>query len=133
LHTNFTDKDYFMENSVATLLTPRKSSFLPFEPTANRIKVSLHHLIDELLDNLQPLAHNRNNVIHNGVPKGLCFVLEENFLAYRLWTLLGKAVRASHNELIHVLALVDDHHTTIAVKGAGSDLAVSIPNTRLAF
>jgi signal transduction histidine kinase len=125
-------KNYFMKSRVLHLFSSRKTSFLPYEPTNRRIKVSLHQLINDLLTNLQPLAHNRNNVIHNGVPQGLCFVAEENFLAYRLWTLLGNALHARNNANIHVLALVDDHQTTIAVKGVASHLAVSIPNNRLA-
>lgn len=122
-----------MKNRLLSISTPRKkSSFLPFEPTSRRIKVSIHQLINDLLTNLQPLAQNRNNVIHNGVPQGLCFVAEENFLAYRLWNLLGSALHARHNANIHVLALVDDHQTTISVRGVENPLAFTIPNTRLA-
>jgi hypothetical protein len=57
-------------------------SFLPFEPTDRRVKVSLYQLINDLLANLQPLASNRNNVLHNGVPQGLCFAAQENLLAF---------------------------------------------------
>jgi signal transduction histidine kinase len=121
-----------MKNRLSNLFASSKSSFLPFEPTHRRIKVSLHQLINDLLASLQPLAHNRNNVIHNGVPQGLCFVAEENLLAYRLWNLLGNALQTRQNERIHVLALVDDHQTTISVKNAGHQFALTIPNTRLA-
>jgi len=117
---------------LSNLFASRKSSFLPFEPTHRRIKVSLHHLINDLLTGLQPLNRNRNNEIHNGVPKGLCFIAEENRLAYALWNLLTTALRTHQNEQIHVLALVDDHQTTISVKNAGHQFALSIPNTRLA-
>jgi signal transduction histidine kinase len=108
-----------------------KSSFLPFEPTNRRIKVSLHQLVNDLLASLQPLALNRNNVLHNGVPRGLCFVAEENLLAFNLWNLLGSALHARQNANIHVLALVDDHKTTISVKGEGANLAFSICNSLL--
>lgn len=131
------------------------------------MKVSLHHLLNDLLASLQPLARKRNNVVHNGVPKGLCFIAEENHLAYVLWNLLGSIVQTKQNESIHVQALVDDDHTTIAFRDAGSwftrafaaefpkwqtaaariggrinvsnnglsgsQLAFSIPNTRLAI
>ena len=110
-----------------------RSSFLPFQPTNRRIKVSLHQLINDLLASLQPLTHNRTDVIHNGVPQGLCFIAEENLLAYKLWNLLGNALRTRQNEPIHVLALVDDHQTTISVKNAAHNFAISIPNTRLAL
>ena len=122
-----------MKNRFSNLFAARKSSFLPFEPTNRRIKVSLHQLINDLLTSLQPPACNRNNVIHNGVPQGLCFIAEENLLAYKLWYLLGNALRTRQNEPIHVLALVDDHHTTISVKNAAHNFAFSIPNTRLAW
>ena len=104
---------------------------IPFQPTARRIKVSLHQLINDLLTGLQPLARNRNNVLHNGVPRGLYFVAEENLLAFTLWNLLGNAVHDRQNETIHVITLVDDHKTTIAVKGDGTDLNFSICNSRL--
>ncbi|HEV3324015.1 MAG TPA: hypothetical protein VG052_00370 [Puia sp.] len=120
-----------MKNRLSNLFSSRNSSFLPFEPTNRHIKVSLHQMINDLLTGLQPLAHNRNNVLHNGVPQGLYFVAEENLLAFTLWNLLGNAVHARQNANIHVLALVDDQKTTIAVKGDGTDLAFSICNSRL--
>jgi signal transduction histidine kinase len=120
-----------MKNRLSNLFSSRKSSFLAFEPTNRKIKVSLHQLINDLLASLQPLAHNRNNVLHNGVPQGLCFVAEENLLAFNLWKLLGSALHARQNTNIHVLALVDDHKTTIAVKGDGTNLAFSICNSLL--
>lgn len=98
----------------------RGTSFLAFEPTQRRIKVSLHHLIDDLLASIQPLARKRNNTLHNGVPQGLCFIAEENLMAYVLWNLLGSIVHNKQNESIHVQALVDDDNTTIAFKNAGS-------------
>jgi len=120
-----------MKNRSSNHNSSGKSSFLPFEPTNRHIKVSLHQLINDLLASLQPLARNRNNVLHNGVPQGLCFVAEENLLAYNLWNLLGSALHTRQNANIHVLALVDDHKTTIAVKGDGANLAFSICNSRL--
>jgi signal transduction histidine kinase len=122
-----------MKNRLSKLFGSRKSSFLPFEPTNRRIKVSLHQLINDLLTSLQPLARSRNNVILNGVPQGLCFIAEENMLAFKLWNLLGHALQSHHNERIHVFALVDDHQTTISVENAGQNYALSIPNTRLAI
>jgi signal transduction histidine kinase len=110
-----------------------RSSFLPFEPTNRRIKVSIHHLINDLLASLQHLSHSRNNFIHNGLPEGLCFIAEENLLASKLWNLLCNALRTRQNEPIHVLALVDDHQTTISVKNAAHNFAISIPNSRLAL
>jgi hypothetical protein len=131
-----------MKNRFSNFLASRKSSFLPFQPTNRRIKVSLHQLINDLLAGLQPLARNRNDVIHNdsihngiihnGVPQGLCFIAEENLLAYKLWNLLTTALRTRQNEPILVLALVDDHQTTISVKNAAHNFAISIPNSRLA-
>jgi signal transduction histidine kinase len=122
-----------MKNRLSNLFTSRKSSFLSFEPTNRRIKISIHQLINDLLTCLQPLSHNRNNVIHNGLPEGLCFIAEENILASKLWNLLVNALRTRQNEPIHVLALVDDHQTTISVKNAAHNFAISIPNTRLAL
>lgn len=121
-----------MKNRLSNLFSSRKSSFLPFQPTNRRIKVSLHQLINDLLANLQPLARNRNHVIHNGVPQGLCFIAEEHKLAYNIWSLLGKAISTLPNEPIHVLALVDDHQTIISIKNTVHNYAFTIPNSRLA-
>jgi signal transduction histidine kinase len=129
----YTAKYHFMKNRLSNLFSSRKSSFLAFEPTNRLIKVSLHQLINDLLANLQPLAHNRNNVLHNGIPQGLCFVAEENLLAFNLWNLLSSALYTRQNANIHVLALVDDNKTTISVKGDSADLAFSICNSRLTF
>jgi signal transduction histidine kinase len=131
LQINSTANDRFMKNRLSNLFSSAKSPFLAFEPTNRNIKVSVHQLINDLLASLQPLAHNRNNVLHNGVLQGLCFVAEENLLALKLWNLLGSALHARQNTNIHVLALVDDHKTTIAVKGAGTNLAFSICNSLL--
>jgi signal transduction histidine kinase len=120
-----------MKNRLSNLFSSRKSSFLAFEPTNRPIKVSLHQLINDLLATLQPLARNRNNVLHNGVPQGLCFVAEENLLAFNLWNALRSALHARQNTNIHVLALVDDQKTTISVKGEGTNLAFSICNSLL--
>jgi signal transduction histidine kinase len=122
-----------MKNRLSNLFSSRQSPFLSFEPTSRHIKVSLYQLINDLLTNLQPLARNHNNVLHNGVPQGLCFVAEENLLAFNLWNLLGNALRGRQNANIHVLALVDDHKTTITVKGDSTNLAFSICNSRLTF
>jgi signal transduction histidine kinase len=122
-----------MKNRFSNLFATRKSSFLPFEPTHRRIKVSLHQLINDLLASLQPLAHSRNNIILNGVPQGLCFIAEENILAFKIWNLLGHALQAQHNDRIHVFALVDDHQTTISVRNANQNFGLNIPNTRLAL
>jgi hypothetical protein len=98
--------------------------------------VSLHQLIDDLSSSLQPLMKRRNNVVHNGVPRGICFIAEENLLAYVLWNLLGSLVHGKQNESIHVQALVDDDHTTIAFKNVGSwftrSIAAEFPKWQLA-
>jgi hypothetical protein len=96
----------------------RKTSL--FEPSTRRIKVSLHQLVNDLLTSLQPLAMKRNNVVLNGVPQGLCFIAEENILAYVLWNLIGSVINNKENECIHVQTLVDDDRTMICVKDAGT-------------
>ena|ERR1700761_5378553 len=91
-----------------------------YQPSANRIKVSLHQLVEDLLIGLDPLARKNNNVIINGIPRGLCFVAEENVLAYVLWNLLITVVTEKKNECIHIHTLVDDQRTMICVNDAGT-------------
>jgi len=97
-----------------------------YQPSANRIKVSLHQLVEDLLIGLDPLARKNNNVIINGVPRGLCFLAEENVLAYVLWNLLSSVVAEKKNECIHVHTLVDDQRTIICVNDAGTYLYRSL-------
>ncbi|MBS1601055.1 MAG: HAMP domain-containing histidine kinase [Bacteroidetes bacterium] len=106
--------------------TAQKSPVVPFEPSSRRIKVSLHQLVNDLLASLQPLAMKRNNVVLNGIPEGLCFVAEENLMAYILWNMLNTVVSNKKNECIHVLTLVDDDRTMICVRDAGTYLYRSL-------
>lgn len=122
-----------MKNLFNNHRSSTESPFLPFQPSSRRIKVSLHHLINDLLASLQPLARIRNNVLHNGIPQGLCFVAEENLLALHLWNFLDGVLNTRQNERIHVIALVDDHHTTISIKGAPHPYTVRLPNSHLAL
>src|ERR1700739_2625168 len=98
----------------------------PYQPTADRIKVSLHQLVEDLLIGLDPLARKNNNVIINGIPRGLCFLAEENIMAYVLWNLLSTVVAEKTNECIHVYTLVDDQRTMICVNDAGTYLYRSL-------
>jgi hypothetical protein len=108
--------------STLTSNAARKTPSLTFEPTTRRIKISLHQLINDLLTTLQPLARKRNNVVHNRVPQGLCFMAEENLLAYILWTLISSVINTNNNEAFQVNTLVDDDHTTICINDAGTYL-----------
>ncbi|HWB94474.1 MAG TPA: hypothetical protein VG605_21615 [Puia sp.] len=99
---------------------PRQTQLQPYQPSANRIKVSLHQLVDDLVTSLQPLAMKRNNVIVNGVPAGLSFIAEENVLAYVLWNMLTSVINEKKNECIHIQTLVDDDRTMICIKDAGN-------------
>ena len=104
----------------------RNTTSQPYEPSASRIKVSLHQLVDDLLVSLNPLAQKNNNIVVNGVPPGLCFIAEENILAYVLWNLLNTVVTEKKNECIHVNTLVDDNRTMICVNDAGTYLYRSL-------
>ena len=104
----------------------QKAAVVPFEPSSRRIKVSLHQLVNDLLASLQPLAMKRNNVVLNGVPQGLCFIAEENLMAYILWNMINTVVSSKKNECIHVQTLVDDDHTMICVRDAGTYLYRSL-------
>jgi len=113
-------KPLYMKSQSIFFGAPGQARLQPFQPTSNRIKVSLHQLVNDLLTSLQPLAMKRNNIILNGVPQGLCFVAEENVLAYVLWTMLSNVVNEKKNECIHVQTLVDDDRTMICIKDAGN-------------
>lgn len=94
--------------------------------TSKRIKVSLHQLTEDLLTSLRPLTEKNNNVILNGIPQGLCFIAEENLLAYILWNLLNTVNNENKNSMIQVQTLVDDDRTMICVNDAGTYLYRSL-------
>jgi hypothetical protein len=113
--------------SQATFFASSRNTTLPtYQPSANRIKVSLHQIVDDLLIGLDPLARKNNNVVTNGIPRGLCFVAEENVLAYVLWNLFSSVLTEKKNECIHIQILVDDHRTMICVNDAGTYLYRSL-------
>jgi hypothetical protein len=104
----------------------KKAGHLPFQPSYQCIKVSVHQLVNDLLASLQPLANKRNNLLVNGVPREMCFIAEENLFAYVLWNLISGVNDNKKNESIHVQTLVDDHRTMICVKDAGTYLYRSL-------
>lgn len=103
-----------------------KADLTPFQPSHRCIKVSLYQLVNDLLAGLQPLADQRNNVLVNGIPRELCFVAEENLLAYVLWNLISSVNNGKKNESIHVQTLIDDHRTIVGVRDAGTYLYRSL-------
>lgn len=97
----------------------RKAQNMPFQPSFQKIKVSLHQMINDLLTGLQPLAMQNNNIVLNGVPMGVSMFAEENLLAYVLWNMIVSTLQGRSNECIHVHTLVDNRRTMICVKEAG--------------
>src|SRR5262249_5810941 len=67
-----------------------------------------------------------DNVIVNGIPEGICFIAEENLLAYVLWNLLSTVIHSKQNECIYVQTLVDDERTFVCIKDAGTYLYRSL-------
>ncbi|HVU98383.1 MAG TPA: hypothetical protein VHE34_24330 [Puia sp.] len=115
-----------MKTILSTSLPTARPSLFSFEPNRSRTKVSLHNLVDQLLIGLQPLAMRRDNVVVNGIPEGICFIAEENLLAYVLWNLVSAVINTKQNECIYVQSLVDDERTFVGVKDAGTYLYRSL-------
>lgn len=104
----------------------RKAAPQLYVPSTQRIKVSLHQLVNELLAGLQPLAMENNNVVLNGIPEGMSFYAEENLLAYVLWNIISATVQNRKNECIHIHTLVDSQRTMICVQDAGFYLGTTL-------
>jgi hypothetical protein len=111
-----------MKTILTTTRPTRQPSLFNFDPSRSRTKVSLHNLVDQLLVGLQPLAMRRDNVVVNGIPEGICFLAEENLLAYVLWNLVSAVINSKQNECIYVQTLVDDERTFVGVRDAGTYL-----------
>ena len=84
------------------------------------MKVSLHHLVNQLLMGLQPLAMKRDNIILNGISEDLSIETDENLLAYVLWNLISSAVNSTKKECIHIVVLIGQDRMMICVKGTGT-------------
>jgi hypothetical protein len=95
--------------------------------------ISLHKLVNQLMQGLQPLAMRRGNVILNGIPDGISFFAEEKVLSQKLWDVISRAVNGSKNECLHVITLIADDSTTVCVKNRahGADASFSISNNFL--
>ncbi|MDO6432836.1 hypothetical protein Q4E93_19670 [Flavitalea sp. BT771] len=92
--------------------------------------ISLHQLVNQLMQRLQPLAMRRGNVILNGIPDGISFFAEEKMLTEKLWDVITRAVNGTKNECLHVITLIADDSTTVCVKdrGHGANASFSISN-----
>jgi len=129
-----------MKNLLLPLFNFRKNPTVRNDQAAQRgssscTKISLHLLVNQMLARLQPLAMKRGNVILNGTPNGLSFVMEENKLVTALWQLISGALTSRKNECIHIITLVADDSTTVCVKNSvqSADMSFRIPNALLAF
>jgi len=128
-----------MKNFLTSLFTPSKPHSVATElvsaGSSSCTKVSLHQMVNRLLTGLQPLAMRRGNVILNGTPDGLAFVMEENKLATALRQLISGALTNRKNECIHIITLVADDSTMVCIKNGiqGVDASYTIPNTLMAF
>ena len=95
--------------------------------------ISLHKLVNQLMQRLQPLAMRQGNVILNGIPDGISFFAEEKVLSQKLWDVITRAMNGTRNECLHVITLVADDSTTVCVKDRvpGADTSFSISNNYL--
>ena len=95
--------------------------------------ISLHKLVNQLMQRLQPLAMRQGNVILNGIPDGISFFAEEKVLSQKLWEVITRAMNGTRNECLHVITLVADDSTTVCVKDRvpGADTSFSISNNYL--
>lgn len=96
-----------------------------------KTQVSIHHMVNQLLAGLQPLALRRDTIILNGIPKDLTVLAEEDILAYTLGSLLDNAVSSRRNECIHIVAIAAEDRTMIGVKDAGTYYYQAISTDRL--
>ena len=85
-------------------------------PTQPEPKVSLHHLVSQLITSLQPLAVRRNNILLNDIPRDLAMDIDQQLVAYVLSELVNSAVNSTENQCIHIEAVVDNEHRMLRVK-----------------
>jgi len=85
-------------------------------PTQAEPKVSLHHLVSQLITSLQPLAVRRNNILLNDIPRDLAMDIDQQLVAYVLSELVNSAVNSTENQCIHIEAVIDNEHRMLRVK-----------------
>lgn len=85
-------------------------------PAQTDSKVSLHHLVSQLITSLQPLAVRRNNILLNDIPRDLAMDIDQQLVAYVLSELVNSAVNSTENQCIHIEAVIDNEHRMLRVK-----------------
>lgn len=81
--------------------------------------VSLHKLIDSLLNGLLPLVTGKKSFIINNVDRAFSLQADENVLAFVVGNLLSGAVNSTENGCIRVEAVVDEKGVQIKVRNDG--------------
>jgi C4-dicarboxylate-specific signal transduction histidine kinase len=98
---------------------------LPETPTAvhqtsTSTGVSLHKLVDQLMNSFLPLAVNHHSFIVNDVAENFDLYANEQVLAFVVGRLLNDAVSSSQSACIRIEAVKKDEGVQIRVRHNGS-------------
>jgi signal transduction histidine kinase len=98
---------------------------LPATPTiaqpSTSTSVSLHKLVDQLMNSFIPLAVNQHSFIINDVNETFQLDADEQVLAYVVGNLLNNAIACSHGACIRIEAVKESDGVHIRVRNNGSN------------
>jgi C4-dicarboxylate-specific signal transduction histidine kinase len=94
---------------------------LAFTQTTTSTAVSLHQLVDQLLNSFIPLAVTQKSFIINDVESTFQLYANEQVLAFVVGNLLNNAITSSHNACIRIEAVKKAEGIQIRVKNNGAN------------
>jgi C4-dicarboxylate-specific signal transduction histidine kinase len=92
-----------------------------FTPNSNSTPVSLHKLVDQLMQSFVPLAVNQKSFIINDVDKAFSVEADEQVLAFIVGNLLNNAISSSQAVCIRIEAVKQPKGIQIRVKNNGAN------------
>jgi hypothetical protein len=105
--------------------------FGPNETTtvSNANSVSLHCLVDRLMESFVPLAVSKHSFIINDIHPGLSMEADEQVLAFVVGNLLKNMINSSKNVCIRVEAVRKDNCLQVRVRNNGNYFYSTIANS----
>jgi len=93
----------------------------PTNETSTSTSVSLHKLVDQLMNSFVPLAVNQHSFIINDVAETFQLHADEQVLAFVVGNLLNNAINSSHSVCIRVEAVKQPEGIQIRVRNNGAN------------
>ncbi len=96
---------------------------------SNANNVSLHHLVDRLMDSFIPLAVSKRSFIVNDIDAGFDVQADEQVLAYVVGNMLNNVINSSKSVCIRIEAVRKENGIQLRVRNNGSFFYSTVANS----